>query len=259
MHVRAREKRILVVASAVSLVSLIVIAYFVIAPSGVLTFRGHFSDYFGNAEEGIGLEVGVGGWAPVGPIAKLWALLGDSFWIIDGTKYSTVSATLKVKVTYKGIKPYSLNVTILEFWCSYGTAKSYLINADPVNGINGANTDGTWDRYNSNPFTGSKSVDTIGSELSLPQDGSTVTVYYKYRVQVKGYGAKSGQLYTADTNELSPSPSSGSWQWYTESASSPSTSGSVSYSSWVDLALGAALGVTVAFLFVRVSRRRSRR
>ena len=252
-----REKRVVAVAGAVTLIALLAVAYMVIQPSGVLTFHGGTSTMVGDVNEGMILEVEVSGWVPIGPWVMLAKLVGDAFWIIDGTKYDTVAATLKVKLTYYGIKVGSLNATIIELWCEYSSKKSYIINADPINSINTA-TDGVYNRYDSNPFTGSKSVNDTASELSLPTDGNAYTVNYRYRVQFKGTGVKSGNVYTADTYTKNPTPASGSWQWYTESAGSPSTSGSVSYSSWADL-VGVGVLLGVVFAVIVVARRRAGR
>jgi len=251
---RVREKRVIAVASAVTIIALIVVAAMVITPSGVLTFHGRTSGRAGNNVEGFTVEVEVSSWRPFGP---LFSIIGDAFWIIDGTKYDTVSATLKVKITYYGMAPNSLNITINAVWLEYSGRKSYIINA-PQTGINGNNEEGTYDRYNSNPFTGSKSVSTVGSELSLPTDGSTVTVYNKYQVKVVGRGAKTGQIYSWDSGAESCTPSSNSWQWYTESTGSPSTSASVSFSSWIDMSAfaGAFIGIFIAFYALYAFRRR---
>ena len=260
---RAREKRVIAVASAVTIVALIVVAAMVITPSGVLTFSGRSSVRAGNAEEGMILEVEVGGWVPIGPLPKILAwlsrIVGDSFWIINGTKYTTVSATLKVKLTYYGIKVGSLNATIIRVWCEYSGKESYIIKADPINSIN-TETSGTYDRYSSNPFTGSKSVDTIANELSLQKSsGNTYTVHYYYQVRFEGIGEKSGDLIPADTGEKSPeNRASDSWQWYIESADSPTTSVEVNYSSWVDFGFGAVLGALLAYTVYTVVARRRR-
>jgi len=245
-----KPKHVYIAFGAVTLVLLIVIAYLVIQPSGVLTFHAKDFVKVGNNEEGMILEVEVSSWHPFGLLPRIIALVGDSFWIIDGTKYTYVEATLKVKLTYYGIKVDSLNATIIELWCEYSSTKSYIINADPLNSLNSA-TEGTYNRYDSNPFQGSKQVSDVASELSL-STSSANTVYYKYQVKFVGTGAKSGTVYSADTGVKNCEPSSGSWEYYTESAGSPTSSGEVSYSSWIDIGAfaGAFLGVFVAFWLI---------
>jgi len=166
--------------------------------------------------------------------------------------------TYKIKVTYSKVKPYSVNVTILAAWLEYGTAKSYIVNS-PQTSINGANSDGTWDHYSSNPFTGSTSPDDVANDLALPTDGSTVTVYHKYRYKVVAYSLyadASGNyiLLTVDPGEKSMSPASSTWQYVTSETSTSSEEVTVTFSSWVDLALGAILGAVVAAVIVRKRR-----
>jgi hypothetical protein len=250
------DKRVYVIAASIALIAIIAVSFFVIQPSTVLTFKGHFKDFVGNDEEGIGLEVEVSGWTPLGPLGlfhKIGLISLDSFWIVDGTKYTNVSATLKVKITYQGIKINSLNVTINAVWLEYSSVKSYIINS-PQTSIN-PTTDGTWDRYSSNWFSGTKTLSQVATELSLSTTQQN-TVYNKYQVQAKGIGAKSGQLYTIDTNVQSASPASNVWEYYTESAGSPTSSGSVSFSSWVDFSFGFAFGILLVSIIVILVRKR---
>ena len=257
---RGGEKRVIAIATGITLIILVLIAYLVIAPSGVLSFEGHSLVRAGDAREGMVLEVGLSAWEPIGPWVRLVVLMqklaGDSFWIIDGTKYTTVSATLKVKLQYYGIRKYTLNASIIRVWCEYSSKVSYIIKADPITKIN-SGTDGTYDRYSSNPFQGSKNVSTIASELSLPTS-SSATVYYYYRVAFVGFGAITGKNITADTKTKQPdNRKSGTWEYYTESSSAPTTSASVSYSSWLSFDMGVFIGLLVfAAVFVYRGKRR---
>ena len=264
---RAREKRVIVAASAVTIVLLVVTAYFVVYPSGTLFFRAHDFGEVSYGDSYLGVEVEICGWAPVG----LWGhLLGgglprvraveQSYWTIDKgdgfVKYSTIKVTYKIKITYAKVKPYSVNVTVLAAWLEESNTgdKSYIINSSQTS-INGANTDGVWDHYSSNPFTGSKSPDEAAADMSLPTD-STVTVYHKYQYKVVAYSQytdASGDyiLLTVDPGVKDMSPASSSWQYVTSETSTSSEDVSVTFSSWLDMfdvGLGVALVALVAFM-----------
>ena len=249
-----------------ALVLLIIVAFASVQPEKVLTFAGKaFGEARGAAGEFINVQTEVTGssWVPSTSLSVFGGGFGtgveQSFWTVDGEKYSTASATLKVKITYGGIKVGSLNATAIQFFMTTDPTnknpKSYLINTNQ-NGINSA-TDGTWDHYSANPFTGSKSLDAIATDLSLPTDGST-QVYNYYYVEVKGVGAKSGQTLTVTIGPKTPTPASNVWQYYTESSSATSDSGSVTFSSWTDGSTLLVFGVVVVVAYAVFGRKRRR-
>lgn len=243
--------------AGVALISIIAIsAIFLLSQEGsnVLGFGGTAEAQGGNSEEYIKISVVVSSWKKpflLGRIKQAGAIwlpefgtkTTEQFWTIDGNKRDTASATITISITYQNIVANSLNVTIAKLWLEYSSSTSYIIDTTE-NSINGANTGGTVDKT----YSDSKSVNTIASELSIPTDGGTYTVYNKFQVQVKGKGLKSGTIITADTGTSSCSPASNSWKYETEEVTQSTSSGSVSFSSW--LGIGFFAGIVIALIII---------
>ena len=244
-----------IVVAGVAIIAIVLVAFYFVVPSqnNVLGFGGGAHAEAGSGDEYIKIDVTVSRWQPpfsAGSIQGTIRILAtNSFWTVDGEKKTTASGTISITITYSNIKANSLNVTIAKLWMEYSTATSYIVD-DAESSVNGANEAGTVTKE----YSGSKSVDSIADELNLPTDGTTSTVYNKFRVQVTGIGTKSGQPITADTGTEDCTPASNSWKYETEEVTDSSSSGSVSFSSWV--AIAPLAGVLVGFgLAVVVSRR----
>ena len=213
----ARIKRIRNIAPyvipALSLLVLIIIAYIGSNPQTIgnaMKLQGYATSSAGSdsGDEYIRVEVNVGSWKRLN---ASW-LQGDAFWTVNEEPKSSVVATVTVSISYKGIKPLSLNISLVAVWLTYGTAKSYIVNTSAVSLNTGE--DGTVEKQ----FSGSKDINACADELGIPQDFEEHTVSHSFRVIVIGVGARSGKTYTADTGVQATTPPSSTWQWYEESA-----------------------------------------
>ena len=237
------------------------------------TFGGNYTGSAGNAQEGFDVEVDVsgGGTGPAGSTSpgtttspltiliaypvQIWCQGG--VWLIDGNAYSTISVTVKIKVTYRGIKEYSLNVSILRVWLECpATGASYDLLNSPQYGINGPATDGVWDHYTTDPFTASADIDAVASALGLATDGTQYTVYYYFQVKVEGIGKYTGNYYYADSGKKSCTPAYGTWQYESEGTSVAEYETQISYASWARITAVGPLAVALIIVALWLQRRR---
>jgi len=268
-----KKQQLIVTAVAVAAIIIITVAYLVF-PTSQMQIGGEASA-IDQTERGeyIKLDVKVGSWTPrifylpqrttacyikSGFIVFSPFQTTNEFWAVDGNKKTSVSASITISLDYKGIKPYSLNVSICKFW--FECSQQALLIDTSENGINGANEEGTVTKtYSSGTVALDGSTSDPFVKCGCAQDGNTYTIYGKFQVTVEGMGAVSGDKLTADTGIQNTNPASWQVQWYGEEVQSGTIEVGVQFSSWIDVTpIIAAAVIFIAVIIVVGRRRRGR-
>ena len=208
---RAREKRVIAVASAVTIIALIVVAAMVITPSTYVLRGRDFGEIFGEGDEYIGVEISVGGgsWIPVSPLTL------DVVYYIQNSVKNYVRATVNIKITYSGIKTGTLEISNCTVWLEQGGNIYRLIDAESKTNLNPSSTSGTYDPTGSEFDSGDIEISAVASALGITSDG-IYTVRAFFYVKVQGIGEKSGETLTVEVNNNNQPFQEDEWERVTE-------------------------------------------
>jgi len=241
-----------IVGISIILIGLLVITTIALFPSKSF-IEGKTENQYG---ESLSVQAYVSNWQFVKPVeiqnirqGTIVPLGGQ--WAVDNSVGNTsVQVNVYITVSYKKIQANSLTVKCYYYYY-YSGSKSFIIGTSETSPaqqtqVNGANNTGT------SQITFSQTKDAnlvLSTQLGVPKDGNSYTIYGKLWIEASATGQESGQTLTVSIPEQTVKTHTVAWE-----ESSISHSEEVNWSSWILIAIpisSVAIAIIVAILIRR--------